>query len=368
MPVVYSQLQQTQIDESNYPQYGITKPNEADHSYFQVDFDPLKYCGGHRNMAKTDYLFVSTTGNLKDATFFGKVENYQYSFTGSGGGYASVNWIGSEEDITNFNVPHSRTVRGIPILPHFFGVGEGEKNPLRFFVERPKDEAKTATCFESVKKIFTGSGTKRRRKNKRKSSNKKSKTRKSKRRKTKKNRIRPVIYGGASIKQYGIATALRSLIFTYFPQRSFEKIDLSDPRSLDKYELTNRYTTVMDLLNQIVHNDDGRSTLPREEKFGDFLKYSSVLDNVLSDIISDIKNYLREQFRLNKINSNDNAIILNSITNIENEFPKEAKKAELPVSASASAAAVASSAQGVVPGRKRISVASIFSKVSPDDR
>ena len=182
MPVVYSSLQQTQIDQSNYPQYGITKPDETEYSYFPVDFDPLKYCGGHRNMAETDYLFVSTTGNLKDATFFGKVENYQYSFTGSGGGYASVNWIGSEEDITNFNVPHSRTVREIPILPHFFGVGEGEKNPLRFFVERPKDEAKTATCFESVKKIFTGSGTKRRRKNKRKSSNKKSKTRKSKRR------------------------------------------------------------------------------------------------------------------------------------------------------------------------------------------
>ena len=60
---------------------------------------------------------------------------------------------------------------------------------------------------------------------------------------------------------------------------------------------------------------------------------------------------------MNKINSNDNAIILNSITNIENEFPKEAKKAELPASASA---------QGVIPDRKRISVASIFSKVSHD--
>ena len=74
MPVVYSSLQQTQIDQSNYPQYGITKPDETEYSYFPVDFDPLKYCGGHRNMAKTDYLFVSTTGNLKDATFFGKVE------------------------------------------------------------------------------------------------------------------------------------------------------------------------------------------------------------------------------------------------------------------------------------------------------
>ena len=122
MPVVYSPLQQTQIDQSNYPQYGITKPNESEYSYFKVDFDPLKYCRGHRDMDETDYLFVSTTGNLKDATFFGKVKNYQYSFTGSGGGFASVNWIGSEEDITNFNVPHSRGVRGIAILPRFFGV------------------------------------------------------------------------------------------------------------------------------------------------------------------------------------------------------------------------------------------------------
>ena len=196
----------------------------------------------------------------------------------------------------------------------------------------------------------------------RKTSNKKRKSRKTKGRKTKKNRIRPIIYGGASIKQYGIATALRSLIFTYFPQRDFDTINLPKD-SLNKYGLTHKYTTVMDLLNQIVHNDDNKAILPREVKFGDFLIYSQDLDNILSDIILDIKNYLREQFKLNKINSNDNAIILNSITNIENEFPKEAKKAELPASA-----AVASSAQGVVPGRKRISVASIFSKVSPDDR
>ena len=119
---------------------------------------------------------------VKDAKFFGKVENYQYRFSGGGGGFATVNWIGSDEDITNFNVPDFRGVVGKPSLPYFFGVGEGEKNPLRFFVERPKDEAKTATCFESVKKIFTGSGTKRRRKNKRKSSNKKRKQRKTKRR------------------------------------------------------------------------------------------------------------------------------------------------------------------------------------------
>jgi len=201
-------------------------------------------------------------------------------------------------------------------------------------------------------------GGKRRKKtlNKRIKSRKTRKQRKTKRRRTK-NKIRPVIYGGASIKQYGIANALRSLIFIYFPHNKFPIINLSDPTSLYNYGLTNSYTTVMDLLNQIVHNDDGRAALQREVKFGDFLKYSSVLDNVLSDIISDIKIYLREQFRLNKINSNDNTIILNSITNIENEFPKEAKKAELPASA-----------QGDIPGKTRLSLTHIFSKVSPDDR
>ena len=49
-----------------YPQYGITKSNEAKykHSYFQVDFDSLKYCEGHIN--------VTETSNLKDVIFFGK--------------------------------------------------------------------------------------------------------------------------------------------------------------------------------------------------------------------------------------------------------------------------------------------------------
>ena len=109
----------------------------------------------------------------------------------------------------------------------------------------------------------------------RKTSNKKRKQRKSRKtkgRKTKKNRIRPVIYGGASIKQYGIASALRSLIFTYFPQRGFDIINLPEDDSLNKYGLKNKYTTVMELLNQIVHNDDGRATLAREDKFGDFLE------------------------------------------------------------------------------------------------
>jgi hypothetical protein len=228
----------------------------------------------------------------------------------------------------------------------------------RLFIKNSEEEKRTPSKLRG--------GKSRKSKRYKKSSNKKRKQRKTKRRRTKKNKIRPIIYGGASVKQYGIATALRSLIFTYFPHnKGFETINLSDPASLDKYGLTNTYTTVMDLLNQIVHNDDGRSTLPREKNFGDFLKYSQDLDNILSVIISDIKNYLREQFKLNKINSNSNAIILNLITNIENDLPKEAKKEEL---AEPLKTNVVASAQGVVPGRKRISVTSIFSKVSPDDR
>ena len=57
----------------------------------------------------------------------------------------------------------------------------------------------------------------------------------------------------------------------------------------------------MDLLNQIVHNDDGRAALQREVKFGDFLIYSQDLDNVLSDIISEIKQYFYNPKISNKI-------------------------------------------------------------------
>ena len=203
----------------------------------------------------------------------------------------------------------------------------------------------------------------------RKTSNKKRKQRKSRKtkgRKTKKNRIRPIIYGGASIKQYGVASALRSLIFTYFPQRSFDIISLSDPRSLDKYELTNRYTTVMDLLNQIVHNDDGRDTLPREVNFGDFLIYSQDLDNLLSDIISDIKKYFNQPKISNRISPKEINEISRLINSIQDELVRTtglSSEKELPESALASA-----SAQGVIPGRTRIPVASIFSKASSDDR
>ena len=172
----------------------------------------------------------------------------------------------------------------------------------------------------------------------RKTSNKKRKSRKQ--RKTKKNRIRPIIYGGASIKQYGIASALRSLILTYFPQKRFTIINFSSPGSLDEYGLRNRYTTVMELLNQIVHNDDDRAVYPREVKFGDFLTYSQDLDNILSDIISEIIQYFYSEKVYSKftpqerdkikylINSIDRELGKNMVVRTEEELPEMIKAPE----------------------------------------
>jgi hypothetical protein len=299
----------------------------------------------------TEYTPITLTNGLNDVTYMndGRITEVKWDipiYFLRGNTYENIGTINDIRGRKNFN--------GITDANSILIGTVDELRTGRLFI-RISEEEKIAPS-----KLRGGKS--RKSKRSKKSSNKKRKQRKTKRRRTKKNKIRPIIYGGASVKQYGIATALRSLIFTYFPHnKGFETINLSDPASLDKYGLTNTYTTVMDLLNQIVHNDDGRSTLPREKNFGDFLKYSQDLDSILSVIISDIKNYLREQFKLNKINSNSNAIILNLITNIENDLPKEAKKEELPASASAAA-------QGVVPGRTRISVTSIFSKVSPDDR
>jgi len=128
------------------------------------------------------------------------------------------------------------------------------------------------------------------------------------------------MYGGASIKQYGIASALRSLIFTYFPQRGFDIINLPEDDSLNKYGLTNKYTTVMEVLNQIVHNDDGRAILPREVKFGHFLEYSQDLDNLLSDIISDIKQYFYQPKISNKISPKEVMEISGLINSIQDEL------------------------------------------------
>ena len=197
-------------------------------------------------------------------------------------------------------------------------------------------------------------------------------------RKPKKNKVRPVIYGGASIKQYGVANALRSLIFTYFPHyRTFGTIGLSTSTLLDKYGLSNKYTSVMDILNQIVHNDDGRYNreFTREEKFGDFLKHSEVLDEVFKDIIEDIKRFLNEPDVRNKISPKDTDIIFKSIDSIQNEllrktdftykedFPSLSKMSTPTASGEAKAVS-----EGDKPGRTRISLGSIFSKVSPNDR
>ena len=141
-------------------------------------------------------------------------------------------------------------------------------------------------------------------------------------RKTKKNRIRPIIYGGASIKQYGVASALRSLILTYFPQRNFEIIKLYNPEGYDKYGLTTKYTTVMELLNQIVHNDDDRAVYSREVKFGDFLIYSQDLDTLFIDIISDIKQYFYEPKISDKISRKKRDQIQYLIDSIDRELEK----------------------------------------------
>ena len=154
----------------------------------------------------------------------------------------------------------------------------------------------------------------------RKTSNKKRKSRKQ--RKTKKNRIRPIIYGGASIKQYGVASALRSLIFTYFPQKKFAIINLYNLKGYDKYGLTTKYTTVMELLNQIVHNDDDRAVYPREVKFGDFLIYSQDLDNLLIDVISDIIQYFNEEKVYSKFTPQERDKIKYLINSIDRELEK----------------------------------------------
>jgi hypothetical protein len=150
----------------------------------------------------------------------------------------------------------------------------------------------------------------------------KTKRRRTKRRKTKKNKIRPIIYGGASVKQYGIASALRSLILTYFPQKRFTIINFSRPGSLDEYGLRNKYTTVMELLNQIVHNDDDRAVYPREVKFGDFLSYSQDLDNILSDIISEIKHYFYTEKVYIKFSPEEIAKVKRIINSIQDELGK----------------------------------------------
>jgi hypothetical protein len=318
----YSPLQQTQtsINQDEKRAYG-SPINTNDYSYFPITNwkSPLKYCR-NTNVGLEDYLFVSLNGELENATLFGQAKNYEYQK--SGPDYEVIVWKKAEDGTDNItNVPITQVNETYSHLPTFKDVGY-PSDPLKFFVERPKNEAKTATCFQSVKKFFTGSGTKRRRKNKRKSSNKKMKQRKSsnKRRRTKKNKILPIMYGGASIKQYGIASALRSLIFTYFPQRGFDIINLPEDDSLNKYGLTNKYTTVMEVLNQIVHNDDGRAILPREVKFGHFLEYSQDLDNLLSDIISDIKQYFYQPKISNKISPKEVMEISGLINSIQDEL------------------------------------------------
>ena len=63
-----------------------------------------------------------------------------------------------------------------------------------------------------------------------------------------------------------------------------------------KYNLNNNYAYVMDLLNQIVHNDDGNynkynTDYLSENKFNDFLTNSNLLNDILKDIINEIESF-----------------------------------------------------------------------------
>jgi hypothetical protein len=344
----YSPLQQTQtsINQDEKRAYG-SPINTNDYSYFPITNwkSPLKYCR-NTNVESEDYLFVSLNGELENATLFGQAKNYEYQK--SGPDYEVIVWKKAEDGTDNItNVPITQVNETYSHLPTFKDVGY-PSDPLKFFVERPKNEAKTATCFQSVKKFFTGSGTKRRRKNKRKSLNKKRKQRKTKRRRTKKNKIRPIMYGGASIKQYGIASALRSMILTYFPQKRFAIINLYNLHGYDKYGLTTKYTTVMELLNQIVHNDDDRAVYQREVKFGDFLIYSQDLDSLFIDIISDIIQYFNSEKVYSKFTPQERDKIKYLINSIQSELEKNmgvGRGEELPKMIKAEAVA----AQGIKP-------------------
>jgi hypothetical protein len=107
----------------------------------------------------------------------------------------------------------------------------------------------------------------------------------------------------------------------------------------------------MDLLNQIVHNDDGRATLPREVKFGDFLIYSQDLDNVLSDIISDIKKYFSQPKISNRISPKEINEISRLINSIQDELVRTmglSSEKELPANVAQANVAQANVAQANV--------------------
>jgi hypothetical protein len=136
---------------------------------------PLKYCS-NTNVDPEDYLFVSLNGELENATLFGQAKNYEYQK--SGPDYEVIVWKKAEDGTDNItNVPITQVNENYSHLPTFEDVGY-PSDPLKFFVERPKDET-PPTCFKRFMNSLNGSGTKRRRKNKRNSSNKKRKQRKS---------------------------------------------------------------------------------------------------------------------------------------------------------------------------------------------
>ena len=184
MPMVYSQLQQTQtsINQDEKRAYG-SPINTNKYDYFPINTNkydypnnlrqPLKYCS-NTNVDPEDYLFVSLNGELENATLFGQAKNYNYTSSGAEQ-YAVIYWKKAEDGTDNIaNDPITQVnAKHTPIFEDV-----GYRDLFIFFVERPKDET-PPTCFKRFMNSLNGSGTKRRRKNKRNSSNKKRKQRKS---------------------------------------------------------------------------------------------------------------------------------------------------------------------------------------------
>ena len=174
----YSPLHQTNSTEREYG----SNQNTVGYEYFPItNFrPPLKYSGS-KLVQPDDYLFIST-GEYGVPKLFGQLKNY--NFTSSGPGYTALYWKKAKDEKNNIlNVPPKLIFEDV----------DDELNPKYYlFVERPinddqppiNDDEPNKTCFGSLCKFFSGSGTKRRKKskNKRRKSRKQKKQRKTKKR------------------------------------------------------------------------------------------------------------------------------------------------------------------------------------------
>jgi hypothetical protein len=158
-------------------EYG-SSPNTTIYNYIElplVSKQDLRDVN-RKEVTEDDYLFFSENGDLENAKLFGQVKNYSYSFTGSGGGYTTIYWKEARDEDGNV-IENILNVPTKPRLPYFLDVGEKE-NPIKFFVERPKQDESNKTCIGRFCKFLSGSGTKRRKKNKKRKSKKQRKTKK----------------------------------------------------------------------------------------------------------------------------------------------------------------------------------------------